>query len=674
MNPPGHNRWSLLSTLAIAMAGVIPLLFSACENGSGGSSSQRDSECEGCHGAVDGTGGIEDAHPAVAIGCVDCHGGDGEAKDMEDAHVAVPDGVDSVAQVRSMSSVELDAIDPAYVRWINPSDYRVTDETCGQADCHVEIAETAPSSIMTTFAGHFNKSRYYVGSQDTRQALRGVRAQTGDDPEGHPGAVASLEVHKAPEVDASSDIGEFLDHYLEKGCPRCHVWNFGPNDVRGDFRSSGCAGCHMVYDNSGLSQSKDPTANVDDPPHPRIHQLTTSIPDSQCEHCHYRGNRIGTMYRGLREQGRMGDPDGREVLEESLHGHPVGYYIVDEDGSNDVDETPPDLHQSAGLGCVDCHMGVDVHGDGKLYGAHDYQVGIECVDCHGTQEAAIAPNADGVFESTGGNEMKLVFEDEDGNPVMTSRLDGSTHALAQIVDLDLSASTDLGEAHGNNHLEVLECYTCHSSWTQSCFGCHVTIDMRDEGKSLIDGSLTPGRTGGARNWVTTDYLGLAMGVDGLITPMAPQEKMFITVILDCDPATETCTDGVDTPRPGKRLFDQQFRTTHDGVLGFGYGPVVPHTTSKTSQPCDRCHLREDMSNLDIFNETIGVGSGRFQIPDGDGMLHDLTRVVDDMYDPLVGFAHEGTSPLPESVIDKMEGVIVEDSGLTLQTPVPWEPH
>ncbi|MFQ5481641.1 MAG: hypothetical protein ACE5ER_02685, partial [Nitrospinaceae bacterium] len=79
------------------------------------------------------------------------------------------------------------------------------------------------------------------------------------------------------------------------------LWFMGTNDHAGDFRSSGCSSCHVVYANSrdkegsgpyakfghrGLSFSKDPTIPKDERGHPITHRLTNAIPTSQCMVCH----------------------------------------------------------------------------------------------------------------------------------------------------------------------------------------------------------------------------------------------------------------------------------------------------------------------------------------------------------------------------------------------------
>ncbi len=81
-----------------------------------------------------------------------------------------------------------------------------------------------------------------------------------------------------------------------------HLSFLGTNDQPGDYRSSGCTACHMVYANdrdpvhSGpyaafghLGQalnSTDPTIDRAEEGHPLQHKFTNAIPSSQCLVCH----------------------------------------------------------------------------------------------------------------------------------------------------------------------------------------------------------------------------------------------------------------------------------------------------------------------------------------------------------------------------------------------------
>ena len=88
----------------------------------------------------------------------------------------------------------------------------------------------------------------------------------------------------------------------------------GSNDHAGDYRSSGCSACHVVYANDrsptnsgwwskyghqGLNFSKDATIPKAERGHPITHQFTRSIPSSQCMNCHmHQGNLFVNPYLG----------------------------------------------------------------------------------------------------------------------------------------------------------------------------------------------------------------------------------------------------------------------------------------------------------------------------------------------------------------------------------------
>ncbi|MCA1658881.1 MAG: hypothetical protein LC627_06260, partial [Verrucomicrobiaceae bacterium] len=88
----------------------------------------------------------------------------------------------------------------------------------------------------------------------------------------------------------------------------------GSNDHAGDYRSSGCSACHVVYANDrsptnsgwwskyghqGLSFTADKTIPKNERGHPVVHQFTRSIPSSQCMNCHmHQGNLFVNPYLG----------------------------------------------------------------------------------------------------------------------------------------------------------------------------------------------------------------------------------------------------------------------------------------------------------------------------------------------------------------------------------------
>lgn len=89
----------------------------------------------------------------------------------------------------------------------------------------------------------------------------------------------------------------------------------GTNDHPGDFRSSGCSACHVIYandrdkshsesyqaaGNQGFSKTGDPNIPKDEPGHPIKHQFTSKIPTSQCMVCHmHPGTNMVATYLGM---------------------------------------------------------------------------------------------------------------------------------------------------------------------------------------------------------------------------------------------------------------------------------------------------------------------------------------------------------------------------------------
>lgn len=110
-----------------------------------------------------------------------------------------------------------------------------------------------------------------------------------------------------------------------------HLSFMGTNDQPGDFRSSGCTACHMVYANdrdpihSGpyaafghmgkAGDNPDPTIPNDEPGHPIAHEFTNAIPSSQCIVCHmHQPNSFVNTYYGY--QMWAYDTDGKGLWPE----------------------------------------------------------------------------------------------------------------------------------------------------------------------------------------------------------------------------------------------------------------------------------------------------------------------------------------------------------------------
>jgi hypothetical protein len=132
--------------------------------------------CISCHTASDQL--TMHANPAVVLGCTDCHGGnaaimgDSRLQHSDPAYVAMRDKAhvlprypqtwhwpSSANPKRSYTLLNKEA--PEYVRFVNPSDYRVAREACGA--CHLEIIEAAERSLMATGAMLWGGAAYNNG-------------------------------------------------------------------------------------------------------------------------------------------------------------------------------------------------------------------------------------------------------------------------------------------------------------------------------------------------------------------------------------------------------------------------------------------------------------------------------------------------------------------------------
>ncbi|HVM95651.1 MAG TPA: hypothetical protein VMT89_04650, partial [Candidatus Acidoferrales bacterium] len=336
----------------------------------------KSSGCLTCHE------GIEPMHasPQVKLGCVDCHGGDAHVE-RNDAAVASPEYLQAQrsahvaplhpeawsdpknpSRLRSgnpeRSYTLLNHESPEFVRFINPGDLRVADETCGA--CHSAEVLKVQKSLMTTTAllwggaaynnGIVSVKRYIFGESYSRdglpQKLNTVPAP--DEAEQKRGVLPFLvplpafNVVQPPDpfrafergglVDRSNvsevgnpNLGPFVDEpghpdmklgirglgtdlRINAGVLNIHKTRLndpllsflGTNDHPGDYRSSGCTACHVVYANDasveagpyasfghdGTYQGSDPTIPHDEAGHPIHHRLTRAIPTSQCMVCH----------------------------------------------------------------------------------------------------------------------------------------------------------------------------------------------------------------------------------------------------------------------------------------------------------------------------------------------------------------------------------------------------
>ena len=183
--------------------------------------------------------------PAVRLGCVDCHGGNAEVFGNSElahddpAYVAARDAAHVLPKYPESwhwpssanpkrSYALLNKEDPVFVRFVNPSDYRVARESCGA--CHIETIEAAERSIMATGAMLWGGASYNNGILPFKRYILG-EAYTRD---GEPAKIESPGVPAGTVTDAQEDRGAMAALYP---MPTWHV--IPPGDVFRVFERGG---------------------------------------------------------------------------------------------------------------------------------------------------------------------------------------------------------------------------------------------------------------------------------------------------------------------------------------------------------------------------------------------------------------------------------------------------
>jgi hypothetical protein len=325
--------------------------------------------CVVCHQKVCDPHGKD----TLRLGCTDCHGGNADCNEKAGAHPRprFPDAWRSSANpVRSYTLLNHE--NPEFVRFVNPGDLRVAHISCGTTGCHPKEVLQVRKSMMTHGCMLWGAALYNNGAVPCKKALFGeayamngtpLTLQTVPPPseweQSKKGVLKRLDPLPRFEVQQPGNIlrifergGRFL---LQIGIPETEedpgrpintrlsirglgtqnrvdptfvglnktrlfdpTLNFlGTNDHPGDYRSSGCSACHVVYANdrsrvnsgpyakyghNGLTVNPDPTIPKDEPGHPIEHRFAkgNSVPTSQCMVCHiHPGTTVMNSYVGM---------------------------------------------------------------------------------------------------------------------------------------------------------------------------------------------------------------------------------------------------------------------------------------------------------------------------------------------------------------------------------------
>ncbi|MDP6954474.1 MAG: hypothetical protein QF599_00760, partial [Planctomycetota bacterium] len=203
--------------------------------------------CLFCHWEIENP--TENMMGGFELDCTFCHGGDPMATSKAAAHVHSDGSVVYDKRVPPLGA------DLAYQKFINPSNLRTVDTTCGL--CHPTKASDVKKSLMATNAGHLTGGFYQNNVVNSKHPIYGNFAIADTDgyvPSGD-GALYSIQDMKV--FDPTEDPSLFSTHYTavpSQSCARCHLWSRGKGyrgaaGQDGVYRADGCVACHMPYAN-----------------------------------------------------------------------------------------------------------------------------------------------------------------------------------------------------------------------------------------------------------------------------------------------------------------------------------------------------------------------------------------------------------------------------------------
>jgi hypothetical protein len=349
--------------------------------------------CISCHGLIEpmhkyGTtetlDKLKDGKDAVGLSCTACHGGNPAPRKTSDDPREI-ERVKQEAHVKPMfpsewrrdgkytganperSNTLLTRESLEFVRFVNPGDLRVAEQTCTGSTCHDPQSKNVARSMMTHGAMLWGAALYNNGSFHLKDSRFGESYSDSGSPQTllqtsteeqrrTKGFLSLLDPIPRWEISQPGNVLRVFERggkrRLEVGLPDREeepgkpdkglsprgfgtaqrsdpvflglqktrlldptLNHLGTNDYPGDYRSSGCSACHVIYANDrdpshsasynqagnlGRSQTADTSIAKNVSGHPIKHQFTSQIPTSQCMVCHmHPGTNMVASYQGL---------------------------------------------------------------------------------------------------------------------------------------------------------------------------------------------------------------------------------------------------------------------------------------------------------------------------------------------------------------------------------------
>ncbi len=280
------------------------------------------------------------------------------------------------------------------VAW--PSHPTHMENNCGQ--CHETKVQNLTLSSHYTLEGSTNQTRRVFGQEKKLANFKQI-----------------------PEAKLPKNELDLVDDLLRRRCLRCHLFAQGDR-YPGVKHGTGCAACHLEIKAGKLTS----------------HIFIRLPGDRQCLKCHY-GNRVGFDYYGrfehdINEEYRT----PYTTREEFFRPFGIEYHQLE-----------PDIHQKAGMECIDCHFG------SQLMGEDNSKPSLMCKSCH--SKDALENNLPENIKKVANGYVYIRRRDQKNMvlPVMKNR------------------------AH-TSYQDDIACQVCHAQWSFNDTGLHLLRRDSDE--------------------------------------------------------------------------------------------------------------------------------------------------------------------------------------------------
>ncbi len=346
-----------------------------------------------------------------------------------------------------------------------------------------------------------------------------------------------------------------------------------------------------------------------------VSELNADLKDTQFADYHGHGWNFRAVFKRDR-QGNLLDDVGNIVSDEDPEKFSKAVHMSS-------------IHVDVGMHCVDCHFSQDNHGSGHIYGEVALAVEIDCIDCHGTARSYPNLYTSGPAALGGGADLEILRTPDgrrrfawQGNELLQrSMIDPDLEwqvslvkdtvtrghadynekaARAKLMSKEtstLSWGLDVSQENLAHADDQIECYTCHTSWTTSCGGCHLPIEANwKTERNHYEGGET-------RNYATYN-------------PQVARDQMFLIGrrgeasggrIAPVRSSSALVLSSTNSNR--ERIYIQQPPIAASGYSSQAFNPHFPHTTRKTeTKTCTDCHLSNDNDNNAIMAQLLTQGT------------------------------------------------------------------